>query len=84
MAQRIGTTCRLLGLTREETDRYIAHHLELAGCIQPLFTPAAIAASKGLPRLINRAALACLETAALGGADHVDAGCAEQALAEIA
>ena len=88
MAQRVGTTCHLLGLTREETDRYVAHHLEFAGCIRPLFDPAATAAIftafKGLPRLINRAALACLETAALGGADHVDAACAEQALAEIA
>ena len=87
MAQRIGTTCHLLGLTREETDRYIAHHLQLAGCVQPLFDPSAtaaiFAASKGLPRLINRAALACLETAALAGADHVDAASAEQALAEI-
>ncbi len=88
MAQRIGTTSHLLGLTREETDRYIAHHLQLAGCIRPLFDPPAtaaiFAASKGLPRLINRAALACLETAALAGTDHVDAACADQALAEIA
>ena len=88
MAQRVGTSCHLLGLTREETDRYIAHHLQLAGCVRPLFDPAAtasiFAASKGLPRVINRAALACLETAALAGSDHVDAACADQALAEIA
>jgi type II secretory pathway predicted ATPase ExeA len=87
MAQRVGTTCHLLGLTREETDRYIAHHLQLCGCVRPLFDPAATAAifsaSKGLPRLVGRAALACLEAAALAGADRVDAACAEQALADI-
>ena len=88
LAQRVGITCHLLGLTREETDRYIAHHLQIAGCVQPLFTPEAtaaiFAASKGLPRAVNRAALACLEAAMLAGADHVDATLAEDALADIA
>lgn len=88
LAQRVGTNCHLLGLTREETDRYIAHHLQLAGCVQPLFTPEATAAifatSKGLPRAINRAALACLEAAVLAGRDQVDAAFAEDALADIA
>jgi general secretion pathway protein A len=88
LAQRVGTWCHLLGLTREETDRYIAHQLQLAGCVRPLFDPGAtaaiFAAAKGLPRAVGRAALACLQAAALGGADHVDAALAEQTLAEIA
>lgn len=86
LAQRVGSFIHLLGLSREETDRYLIHHLELAGTTQPLFTAEASAvlfsASKGLPRTINRLANACLEAAFLRHLDAVDGLLAEATVAE--
>lgn len=85
-AQRISLWLHLVGLDRDETARYLQHHLALAGCTRPLFTPAAVTAifdaTKGLPRAINRLALACLELAAAQAATEVDAPLVEQALAQ--
>jgi len=88
LAQRVGSFIHLLGLSREETDRYLAHHLELAGTTQPLFTVDASAvlfsASKGLPRSINRLANACLEAAFLRHLSAIDGPLAEATVAECA
>jgi len=85
LRQRIALWLQLLGLDRDETALYLHHHLALAGCTRPLFTPAAIAtlfeATKGLPRAINRLALACLQLAAAQGVAEIDAPLVEQALA---
>jgi general secretion pathway protein A len=56
-AQRIGVAYHLASLDRPETERYIAHRLQVAGRAVPLFSPAAIdvvyRASRGIPRRIN-------------------------------
>ncbi|MEW6115750.1 MAG: XrtA/PEP-CTERM system-associated ATPase [Nitrospirota bacterium] len=58
LRQRITISCHLLPLTREETEAYIFHRLEVAGNRQALsFDEGVIerihAFSKGTPRLIN-------------------------------
>ena len=55
--QRIAVDYHLEPLGREETARYIAHRLEVAGAARPIFTAEACAAvhyfSRGIPRLVN-------------------------------
>ena len=86
LAQRVGAWCTLVGLDRDEVGRYLQHHLELAGCNQPLFTPAAVAAifqaTKGIPRAVGRLATACLQFAADQRLDQVDANLVEGATGE--
>lgn len=86
LAQRVGAWCTLLGLERDEVGPYLQHHLELAGCNRPLFTPEAIAAifqaTKGIPRALGRLATACLQLAAEQHLDHVDAALLEAATPE--
>lgn len=57
LSQRITARYHLLPLSREDVDSYVRFRLQVAGCIQPLFTPAAIRAlhrlSGGIPRIIN-------------------------------
>jgi type II secretory pathway predicted ATPase ExeA len=57
LCQRVFFSHTLQLLTMPETGDYIAHRLKVAGCNEPLFTPAAIdeihRLSKGNPRLIN-------------------------------
>ncbi len=47
----------MVPLTKDEVEKYINHHLNLAGCTHNIFTPGAIEAitsnSRGLTRLIN-------------------------------
>jgi general secretion pathway protein A len=87
LAQRVELWCQLVGLDRDETGRYLQHHLELAGCIQPLFTPEAVLgifqATKGVPRAINRLATGCLHHAAAARLDHVDADTVETVSADL-
>jgi type II secretory pathway predicted ATPase ExeA len=53
----IAARCDLQPYTQEETQRYVAHRLKVAGRGTPLFTDDAVrevqALSKGVPRLIN-------------------------------
>ena len=57
LCQRVFFSHTLQLLTMPETGDYITHRLKVAGCNEPLFTPAAIEEihrlSKGNPRLIN-------------------------------
>lgn len=57
LAQRIAARYHLTGLDREETGRYVAHRLAVAGGSPEIFTPAAIdlvfELSHGIPRAIN-------------------------------
>jgi general secretion pathway protein A len=77
LAQRVGAWCTLVGLDRDEVGRYLQHHLELAGCARPLFTPEAtdaiFQATKGVPRAVGRLAATCLQLAANQDHDQVDA-----------
>jgi putative secretion ATPase (PEP-CTERM system associated) len=58
LAQRIGGDYHIGGLTKDETAKYIAHRLEVAGGRPDLFAPGAMAlaysCSRGIPRLINQ------------------------------
>ena len=61
LRQRITVRYHLTPLDRGETERYIEHRMNVAGCDRaPTFTPWAIrrihAYSRGIPRLINAAA----------------------------
>ena len=57
LAQRITARYHLLPLSRDDVDAYVRFRLQVAGCVQPIFTPAAIRAlhrlSGGIPRIIN-------------------------------
>ena len=55
--QRIALDYHLEPLDRAETANYIAHRLEVAGAVRPIFTAEACSAvhyfSRGIPRLVN-------------------------------
>lgn len=57
LRQRITLRYHLPSLSQEETVRYLAHRLQVAGCEERLFTPEAVdriyERSTGIPRLIN-------------------------------
>ncbi len=76
LAQRIVMRGHLRPLTFEETDRYIAHRLRVAGATHPVFTEAAVAATYrmtgGVPRLINLVATHAMFLAAAAGRSQVD------------
>jgi putative secretion ATPase (PEP-CTERM system associated) len=58
LAQRIGADYHIGGLAQEETFKYVAHRLEVAGGKPDLFTDEAVelahSCSRGIPRLINQ------------------------------
>ncbi|MGL5288882.1 MAG: ExeA family protein, partial [Aeromonas sp.] len=57
LAQRITARYHLLPLSRPDVDAYVRFRLQVAGCVQPIFTPKAITTlhrlSGGIPRFIN-------------------------------
>jgi general secretion pathway protein A len=57
LAQRITARYHLLPLDLNDVDAYVRFRLQIAGCLQPIFTPSAIRAlhrlSGGIPRVIN-------------------------------
>ncbi|MFB2863474.1 ExeA family protein [Aeromonas sp. MdU4] len=57
LAQRITARYHLLPLSHSDVDAYVRFRLQVAGCVQPIFTPSAIKTlhrlSGGIPRLIN-------------------------------
>lgn len=57
LAQRITARYHLLPLDLNDVDAYVRFRLQVAGCLQPVFTPSAIRAlhrlSGGIPRVIN-------------------------------
>ncbi len=57
LAQRITARYHLLPLDLNDVDSYVRFRLQVAGCLQPIFTPSAIRAlhrlSSGIPRVIN-------------------------------
>jgi general secretion pathway protein A len=70
-AQRIAVNYHLTGLNLEETGKYIAHRLQIAGGSAELFTPKAVEfiykLSAGIPRSIN---IACQAALVYGFADE--------------
>lgn len=59
--RRLSAVATVAGLSREELDRYVAHHLDRAGGQRTIFDREAIevlwSASCGLPRMLNNLAL---------------------------
>ena len=72
---------------REETDSYIAHHLELSGRKDTLFADDAIAlmhsASRGMPRQLNNLATQALIACYAAQNAIVDLSSAPAAVAEV-
>lgn len=88
LRQRISLACRLRPLGLQETRRYIAHRLSLAGgSLAALFSPIAIRMihrySGGVPRLINMACDRALLTAFGSDRPRVSGFAAWRALREI-
>jgi type II secretory pathway predicted ATPase ExeA len=85
--QRIAVRYAINGLSAEETQSYVEHHLALAGRSDTLFSDDAVAlihdTSRGLPRLINNLAVGSLIAAFASKKGIVDASAARAAVAEI-
>lgn len=76
LRQRIAVHYHLDGLSRQELEAYVAHQLKVAGIKQPLFDETACQAlyqaTKGIPRKVNKLALAALRLAASRKCNLVD------------
>jgi general secretion pathway protein A len=89
LRQRITVRYHLTPLSREETGRYMAHRLRIAGAVdgRPSFTPWAIWAihrySGGVPRLINAICDKALLYGFVNGTDHLTARGIRQAVREL-
>ena len=87
LEQRIALRYHLSGMTRDETDTYVAHHLGLAGRSDRLFSDDAITlvnqVSRGLPRAVNNLAIQSLVAAYAAKKAIVDESSARMAVAEI-
>ena len=89
LAQRITLSCYLAPLSRDESDRYIAHRLAVAsqGRSVPFMRSALRALhrfSGGVPRRINIACDRALLAAYVAGSRRVTGRIARQAVAEVA
>jgi general secretion pathway protein A len=88
LRQRITVRYHLSPLSRDDTTRYIAHRLRLAGANgRPAFTPRAIRVihrySGGIPRLINAVCDKALLYGFVNGTDRLDGRAAKQAIREL-
>jgi type II secretory pathway predicted ATPase ExeA len=85
--QRIALRYSLNGLDPAECASYIAHHLNLAGRSDPLFSDDAVAlihqVSRGLPRMVNNLAVQSLVAAFAASKAIVDESAARTAVAEV-
>lgn len=85
--QRISIRYHLDGLALDETAAYVAHHLQIAGRSDPLFSDDAIAlvhrTSRGIPRAINNLATAALVAAYADDKTIVDESSAKTAVDEV-
>jgi type II secretory pathway predicted ATPase ExeA len=85
--QRIALRFAMPPMTPAETSSYIAHHLNLAGRADTLFSDDATAlihqVSRGLPRAVNNLALQALVAAYAANKAIVDESSARAAVAEI-
>jgi general secretion pathway protein A len=88
LRQRITVRYHLSPLTGEETERYIAHRLRVAGSTgRPSFTPWAIRAihrySRGVPRLINAVCDKTLLYGYVNDTDRLTRSAVRQAIREL-
>jgi general secretion pathway protein A len=86
--QRVGVAYHVGALDPEETGRYLAHRLAVAGRRAPLFAPAAVLAvhrrSGGVPRRVNQVAASALLEAFAREADPISAEIVDAAAADLA
>ena len=89
LRQRITVRYHLKPLSLDETQRYIAHRLRVAGAVngRPSFTPWAVRTvhrySRGVPRLINAVCDKSLLYGFVNGTDRLTAGAMRQAIREL-
>jgi type II secretory pathway predicted ATPase ExeA len=86
--QRIALRYVIEGMDRDETGRYISHHLKIAGRADAtLFSDDAISlihqVSRGLPRAVNNLATQALVAAYTAGKSNVDESSARAAATEV-
>lgn len=81
LRRRLTTVITIQGLSFDEFEPYITHHLREAGTDKMLFSAPVLqrlwSVSRGVPRLINTLALQCLLASARQGSDSVDQTIAE-------
>jgi type II secretory pathway predicted ATPase ExeA len=87
LQQRIGVFASLEPFSSDDTARYIAHRLQVAGYEgSPLLTPGALRIvaekSQGIPRKINSLCFSALSLACAMGRERVDVGIMEEVLAD--
>ncbi len=87
LAQRIQVRYHLGQMAKDETRSYIVHHLKTAGAKSALFTDSIMsrihAHSKGIPRVINNLALACMIDAASRKMDLVSDENLERVISDL-
>lgn len=87
VAQRVQVRYHLTGLDSAAVGAYIAHQMRWAGATQPVFAEQAVQAiatlSRGLPRMINNLATACLLDASSREQQLVDEATVQRAAAEL-
>jgi len=85
--QRIALRYELTGMTRAETDDYLAHHLRLAGREDRLFSDDAVELlhdrSRGIPRALNNLATQALVATFIAHKSIVDTSAAHAAVTEV-
>jgi len=85
--QRVGVAFHVGPLDAEETGRYLAHRLAVAGRSEPLFTDEAVAAvhraSGGVPRRVNQVAANCLLEGFARDASRIGAEVVEAATSDL-
>jgi type II secretory pathway predicted ATPase ExeA len=87
LEQRTALRYTMPGMTQAETASYIAHHVNLAGRADQLFTEDAMnlihSTGRGYPRAVNNLALQSLVAAFAGGKNLVDEAAARSAVSEV-
>ena len=85
--QRVALRYAIPPMSQRDTADYIAHHLQLAGRADTLFSDDAVTrihkASRGLPRAVNNLAVQALIAAYAAGASIVDDKAARAAVTEV-
>jgi type II secretory pathway predicted ATPase ExeA len=87
LEQRTALRYTMPGMTAPETTSYIAHHLNLVGRPDQLFTEDALnlihTTAPGYPRAVNNLALQSLVAAFASGKNLVDDAAARSAVTEV-
>ena len=87
VAQRITARFHLLPLSQEETDAYLRYRMQAAGCVQIIFTNAAVfelyRCSRGIPRIINVVADRALLAAFVDRSSKVERRHMKRAIREV-